>query len=150
MPRPPAGWNGAGAGASVPHHRHLHALWVEEPLRRFPALARPDPAVAEAAGGPRAVADELARALFALRRRDSLHATATVVVWHDGERVRVRLVPRDRRRERLPGLPGVAAGFLEAALRMVVLKTQERIRAFGDGTLTAADPVRAPFAVRPA
>ncbi len=142
------GWNGAGAGASLPAHRHFHAL-AEEAARLLPRPEGEEPAVLALAGAAATVADGIARALLAWRAEAGEAATANVVLWAEAGRIHARFVRRDRRRERLPDLPEVRAGFLEAALRTVILRTPESIAAFEAGRLGADGIAAALAALRP-
>ena len=136
------GWNGAGAGASLPAHRHFHALGEEV----WEVLPPPPPAathILALEGEGMAVAAELAAALMDWRRELGPWATANVVMWVEAGRIRARFVRRDRRRERLGVLPEVRAGFLEAGLHTVILKTPQAIAAFEEGRLPATVLARA-------
>ncbi len=143
------GWNGAGAGASLPAHRHFHALGEEVGQ----VLPSPSPTAAHILaleGEGMAVAAELAAALMDWRRELGPWATANVIMWGEEGRIQARFVRRDRRREQLDPLPEVRAGFLEAGLHTVILKSSQTITAFEQGRLPAAVLARALTELAPA
>ncbi len=142
------GWNGVGAGASLPAHRHFHAL-DRAAARLLPRPGGEDAAVLAFAGPAAAVAEGLARALLAWRAEAGEVATANAALWTEGGRIHARFVRRDRRRERLPALSEVRAGFLEAAFHTVILRTPDSIAAFERGRLGAEELAASLTALRP-
>ena len=86
-----------------------------------------------------------------MRRRElGSWATANVAMWVEEGRIQARFVRRDRRREQLDLLPEVRAGFLEAGLHTVILKTPKAIAAFEQGRLPVAALARALAELAPA
>lgn len=139
-PRMLAGFNGAGAGASVTGHRHFHLLACPDP-GIFPLLRLPGEGIQ--GGVVRLVGDreELIGRIAALaagwRACCGPRATENLVLLREGEGFRALYVPRRTDLEELAELPGIRAGFLEAALRTIVLKQAGTIATFREGGLAA-------------
>ena len=141
-----AGFNGVGAGASVRGHRHFHLLVCPDP-GVFPVLRLPGEGVLGGAVRLSGTREALIGRIVALARSwracGGAEATENLVLLREGEGFRALYVPRRTDREALSGLPGIKGGFLEAALRTVVLKHAEDIAAFREGRLPAGELDRA-------
>lgn len=137
-------YNGVGAGASIPHHLHFHAMprapgYEEMPLeavvREHPAPGRVDRdypmSFMHWAGKPRQV---LERALdwlaeWQLGAGAETDATANVIACaHSGsEALDLYFIPRHQSRSRAEGLAGVIGGF-EALGEIVCSSAQDLAR----------------------
>jgi len=139
-PRMLAGFNGAGAGASVTGHRHFHLLACPDP-GVFPVLRLPGEGILGGVVRLAGDGEELIARITALaagwRACCGPRATENLVLLREGEGYRALYVPRRTDLEELAELPGIKAGFLEAALRTVVLKQAGTIAAFREGRLAA-------------
>ncbi len=135
-----AGFNGAGAGASVAGHRHFHLVACSDP-GIFPLLRTPGEGilggVVRLAGDRDRLIGRLAGLAASWRTCCGARATENLVLLREGEGFRALYVPRRTDLEELAGLPGIKAGFLEAALRTVVLRRTGTIAAFREGRLAA-------------
>ncbi len=135
-----AGFNGVGAGASVAGHRHFHLLACPDP-GIFPVLRLPGEGIlggiVRLAGDRGALIDRIVALAASWRACCGGRATENLVLLREGEGYRALYVPRRTDLEELAELPGIKAGFLEAALRTLVLKQAGTIAAFHEGSLPA-------------
>ncbi len=135
-----AGFNGAGAGASVTGHRHFHLLACPDP-GIFPVLRLPGEGILGGAVRLAGAREELIARITALaagwRACCGSRATENLLLLREGKGFRALYVPRRADRETLSGLPEIKAGFLEAALRTLVLRRDGTIAAFREGRLAA-------------